>query len=110
MENSDVVTQGASQKREVIFRSVIPHKTCTFNFDSLPDIYKCEILKAAQYLKNEGCKEVYLFGSLVTGKYHNDSDVDLGVTGVPAGKYLALYADLMLNMHISFDLLNFEGS
>jgi predicted nucleotidyltransferase len=38
--------------------------------------WQADIKKAADLLKNEGCK-IFLFGSMVTGKIHNDSDIDI---------------------------------
>jgi predicted nucleotidyltransferase len=34
-------------------------------------------------LKRSGAKTVYLFGSAAKGTMHNDSDVDLAVSGLP---------------------------
>jgi predicted nucleotidyltransferase len=34
-------------------------------------------------LKRSGAKSVYLFGSAAKGMAHNDSDVDLAVSGLP---------------------------
>ena len=78
--------------------------------DNMPDKHKKELQKAVIFLKSKGCKEVYLFGSLVTGKYHENSDIDLGVKGIPDGIYLSLYGDLMCNIKIPVDLVNFDVS
>jgi predicted nucleotidyltransferase len=42
------------------------------DFDTIPGKYQDDIKKAAILLKNEGCKAVYLFGSMVTGKIHTN--------------------------------------
>jgi len=78
--------------------------------DNIPEKHKKELQKAVIFLKKKGCKEVYLFGSLVTGKCHENSDIDLGVKGVPDGIYLSLYGDLMCNIKIPIDLVNFDVS
>ena len=44
----------------------------------IPEKYQDDIKKAAFLLKNEGCKDIFLFGSLVTGKFHQNSDIDIG--------------------------------
>ena len=39
---------------------------------------------AAQALKEAGAKEIYLFGSLAEGRFREDSDVDIAISGLPA--------------------------
>ena len=53
----------------------------------IPQKYESDIKKASNFLKNEGCKSIYLFGSMVTGKIHDDSDIDIGVKGFPPEKF-----------------------
>jgi len=43
------------------------------------------IRRAASTLRSLGASEVYLFGSMASGQCHEDSDVDLAVTGLPPG-------------------------
>jgi len=57
---------------------------------NIPQEYRNDIEIARNVLKNEGCQSVYLFGSLVTGKHHNDSDIDIGIKGLPKGKFFDL--------------------
>ena len=56
---------------------------------NIPPKYRQDIESAANLLKNEGCETVFLFGSLVTGKIRDDSDIDIGVKGLPQGKFLS---------------------
>jgi predicted nucleotidyltransferase len=81
-----------------------------FIMDNIPDTHKNELQKAVIFLKGKGCKEVFLFGSLVTGKCHENSDIDIGIKGVPKGIYLSLYGHLLCDMNIPFDLVNFDVS
>ena len=59
---------------------------------NIPDKYQKDIEIATNLLKNEGCQSVYLFGSLVTGKIHQNSDIDIGIKGLPKGKFLDVYS------------------
>ena len=54
---------------------------------------KQRIEKAAAVLKAAGAREVYVFGSAVTGDRRPDSDVDLAVAGLPPQKFFAAMAD-----------------
>ncbi|MCU0287661.1 MAG: nucleotidyltransferase domain-containing protein, partial [Acidobacteria bacterium] len=50
--------------------------------EMLPVSYRKDIQTAIDILKEEGCKEVYLFGSLVNGDFTGESDIDLAVKGL----------------------------
>ncbi|MDR0639765.1 MAG: nucleotidyltransferase domain-containing protein [Spirochaetaceae bacterium] len=75
---------------------------------TLPTKYKDDLDKAVTVLKEAGCSDVYLFGSLVTGKYHETSDIDLGITGLPPQKYIPTYSQLNNTMKNQFDLIDFD--
>jgi predicted nucleotidyltransferase len=49
----------------------------------IPEIYQSDINKAIEILKTAGCTDIYLFGSLATGKSGESSDIDLAVRGCP---------------------------
>ena len=53
---------------------------------NIPPKYRKDIENATNLLKNEGCKSIFLFGSLVTGRMHDNSDIDIGIRGLPKGK------------------------
>jgi predicted nucleotidyltransferase len=63
---------------------------------------------ATNLLKNEGCQSIYLFGSLVTGKIHDDSDIDIGIKGLPKGKFFELYSRLYFDIENKIDLVDFD--
>jgi len=44
---------------------------------------RASIEQAAAALKEAGAREVYMFGSATTGRMHEDSDVDMAVSGLP---------------------------
>jgi predicted nucleotidyltransferase len=78
------------------------------DMDKIPEKYQDDIKKAVIFLKNEGCKAVYLFGSMITGKIHDNSDIDLGITGLPAKKYFRVYALLDKKLTNRLDLVDFD--
>jgi predicted nucleotidyltransferase len=53
----------------------------------MTDDFPTLIEKAAGVLKAAGAREVYVFGSAITGKLRDDSDVDLAVSGLPPGQF-----------------------
>ena len=75
---------------------------------NIPLEYRQDIENATALLKSEGCRSVYLFGSLVTGKYTELSDIDLGIMGLPPRKYIRTCSKLNNIMKNSFDLVDFD--
>jgi len=74
----------------------------------IPINYQNDIQKATYLLKNEGCKDIFLFGSLVTGKYHQNSDIDIGITGLNPKKFFKVYASLDRELSNKVDLVDFD--
>jgi predicted nucleotidyltransferase len=77
---------------------------------NIPVRYQKDIEMAASLLKNEGCETVFLFGSLVTGKIRDESDIDIGVKGLPQGKFLRLYSRLYFDFENKIDLVDFDAN
>jgi predicted nucleotidyltransferase len=75
---------------------------------NIPPKYKNDVETAANLLKSEGCQSVYLFGSLVTGKIHQNSDIDIGIKGLPSGKFLDVYSRLYFDFKNKIDLVDFD--
>jgi predicted nucleotidyltransferase len=78
------------------------------NLDKIPLKYQEDIKKATNLLKNEGCKAIYLFGSMVTGKIHQNSDIDIGIKGLPAENFFKVYSKLYMNLDNEVDLVDFD--
>ena len=78
------------------------------NMEKIPPQYQEDIRKASDFLKNEGCKTVFLFGSMVTGKICETSDIDLGVKGLPPEKFFTVYSKLYTNLNNDFHLVDFD--
>jgi len=75
---------------------------------NIPSKYKKDVENATKLLKNEGCKAIFLFGSLVTGKIHDNSDIDIGIKGYPTGKFFKLYSRLYFDFDNKIDLVDFD--
>ena len=75
---------------------------------NIPPKYRKDIEIATNLLKNEGCQSIYLFGSLVTGKIHQNSDIDLGIKGLPPESFFRVYAKLDNNLLNDVDLIDFD--
>jgi predicted nucleotidyltransferase len=75
---------------------------------NLPQRYQDDVKLAVNYLKSEGCSAVYLFGSIVTGKTHDDSDIDIGVKGLPPKKFIRTYSILNDKLSNKIDLVDFD--
>jgi predicted nucleotidyltransferase len=75
---------------------------------NIPSKYQKDIDIATIFLKKEGCQSIYLFGSLVTGKIHQNSDIDIGIKGLPPEKFIRVYAKLDNNVSNTVDLVDFD--
>jgi len=73
---------------------------------NIPLSYQKDIETAAKFLKSEGCESVFLFGSMVTGKIHQNSDIDIGIKGLPPGNFFRVYAQLDNNLSNEVDLVD----
>jgi len=76
---------------------------------NVPQKYKKDIEKATNLLKNEGCQSIYLFGSLVTGKSHDNSDIDIGIKGFPKGKFFEICSKVYFAADNEIDIVNFDA-
>jgi len=75
---------------------------------NIPLKYQLDIENATNLLKKEGCQAVFLFGSMITGKIQENSDIDIGVKGLPKEKFLSLYSQLYFNFENKIDLVDFD--
>jgi len=78
------------------------------NMFQIPEKYQEDIKKANGFLKAEGCEAVFLFGSMVTGKAHEHSDIDIGVKGLPPERFFKAYSKLYMNLDSEFHLVDFD--
>jgi predicted nucleotidyltransferase len=75
---------------------------------NIPEKYRNDIEIATNLLKNEGCQSIFLFGSLVTGKVCDNSDIDIGIKGLPKDKFLDVYSRLYFDIENRIDLVDFD--
>ena len=75
---------------------------------NLPVKYRQDIENVTELLKNEGCESIYLFGSLVTGKINENSDIDIGIKGYPEGNFFKIYSKVYFNFDNNIDLVDFD--
>jgi predicted nucleotidyltransferase len=76
---------------------------------SISDIFREDIERAIQILKEEGCTEIHLFGSVATGETRAESDIDLAVRGCPPGRFFHTLGRLMMALDHSVDLVDLDS-
>jgi predicted nucleotidyltransferase len=76
---------------------------------AVPDVFQEDINRAVKILKEGGCTEIYLFGSGVTGKVRNGSDIDLAVRGCPQGHFFHLLGRLLWELDHPADLVDLDA-
>ena len=74
----------------------------------IPEPYKKDIDIAINILKEEGCSEVYIFGSIAEGTFNANSDIDIAAKGIKKEKFFKVFARLMNAMEHSVDLIDME--
>jgi predicted nucleotidyltransferase len=77
---------------------------------SISDIFREDIERAVQILKEAGCTEIYLFGSVATGETRAESDIDLAVRGCPPGRFFHTLGRLMRELDHWVDLVDLDES
>lgn len=80
----------------------------TEKINGISQDYQEDIDKAVKILKNEGCKVVFLFGSLVEGRFNEGSDIDLAIKGCPPGKFFRILGKLLLELNHTVDLIDLD--
>ena len=87
---------------------VVNEMKTIYALDKIPESHRWDVKKAVDILKNEGCQEVYLFGSLVEGTATPNSDVDIAAKGIPTGSFFKVYAALIKHLDHPVDLISLE--
>lgn len=70
---------------------------------------KSDLNKAISLLKEEGCSEIYVFGSVAEGSFEEESDIDLAVKGIPSGSFFRLLGLLMSELDHPVDLVDLDS-
>ena len=79
-----------------------------YDLNQIPVSHRRDVEKAIEILKNQGCEEVYLFGSLVEGPVTLHSDIDLAAKGIPVGAFFKVYAELIKYLDHPVDLISLD--
>ena len=69
---------------------------------------KVDIEEIVKLLKENGCKKIYLFGSIVNGKFKEDSDIDIAVSGLEPRKFIATYSKIIMKIDRKVDLIDLD--
>lgn len=64
--------------------------------------------KISRILKEEGCSDVFLFGSYATGHANEYSDIDIGIKGLQPSKFFSVYARLDNEINEKIDFVDFD--
>jgi predicted nucleotidyltransferase len=72
--------------------------------------YQQDVAHAVQILKQEGCSEIYLFGSGARGNVSNTSDIDLAVRGCPPERFFHVLGKLLMEVDRPVDLVDLDAS
>jgi len=64
--------------------------------------------KAVAILREEGAREIYIFGSLAKGEERPESDIDLAVSGLAPDKYFHTLVRLLTDLGVSVDLIDLD--
>ncbi len=75
---------------------------------NLPNSYKKDIEKAVKLLKDNGAKDVYIFGSIANGKFDENSDIDIAVKGLNEKDFYKIVSILMFELDNEFDLIDLD--
>ncbi len=75
---------------------------------NLPYSYQEDIKKATQILKENGAKEVFIFGSIANGKFNENSDIDIAVKGLNEKDFYKIASILMFELENEFDLIDLD--
>jgi len=76
--------------------------------NTFPKKIKDDIEKAAEILKKHGCSEVFIFGSLVKGRFNDNSDIDIAVRGLKDEDYFKVLAELGRDLLCEVDLIDLD--
>ncbi|MBI3757930.1 MAG: nucleotidyltransferase domain-containing protein [Deltaproteobacteria bacterium] len=74
----------------------------------VPEGFQADIVRAVRILKEEGCSEIFLFGSGAEGQLRKESDLDLAVRGCSPGRFFHLLGRLLWELDHPVDLVNLD--
>ena len=75
---------------------------------SIPEEYRADIARAVEICKVEGCRDVFIFGSVAAGRHRSQSDLDIAVRGCPPEHFYRLLGRLMDELTHPVDLVDLD--
>ena len=76
--------------------------------NTFPKKIKDDIEKATEILITYGCSEIFIFGSLVKGRFNENSDIDIAVRGLKDEDYFKALAELGRDLVCDVDLVDLD--
>lgn len=70
--------------------------------------FRSDVARAVQICKAEGCRDVFIFGSVATGRHRSQSDLDIAVRGCPPDRFYHLLGRLMDELTHPVDLVDLD--
>ncbi len=74
----------------------------------IPKNFEKDVFKAIEILKEAGCSEIYVFGSIANNTYNENSDIDFAVKGLPNEIFFKVMGKLMKYLEHEFDLIDLD--
>ena len=75
----------------------------------IPIEVRADVERGIDILKEGGCREVYLFGSITDGRSGIMSDIDFAVRGCPERNFFKLQGRLLVELNKSSDLIDLDA-
>ena len=72
---------------------------------ALPDDLIADIFMVTRILLDEGCKEIFIFGSIAKGTIAGDSDIDIATIGHSESRFFKVYGRHLTTLHRGVDLV-----
>ena len=70
--------------------------------------YRSDVARAVNICKAEGCRDVFIFGSVAAGRNRPRSDLDIAVRGCPPESFYHLLGRLMDELTHPVDLVDLD--
>ena len=78
--------------------------------NTFPEKFRNDLMKASEILKNYGCTDIYVFGSIVNGKFDDNSDIDIAVKGLKDEYFFKALAELSRQLSREIDLIDLDDT
>lgn len=79
------------------------------DLQDVPNDFRHDVARGVDILKNGGCREVYIFGSIAENRVRPESDIDFAVRGCPADRLFKLQGRLLVELTHSADLVDLDA-